>query len=193
MATRIQVIAVACFTTLAAIYFFIPSAAVLSGMTSQLAKTTGDLDVRISGQPSPSQLEVTIRNSHPSQTITLLSWDTPFDPQAINSGVLCLENAKTGEEVQSPGMKLNRKLPPPREDLIEISAGSTVTKNIALDAPWIPADGQDYRVHYQGSWRAMWAKSAAQITDEELASFTGDAGLQGGFSSDKIEVRLNTH
>lgn len=191
MATRTLTIAAVCLTTISALYLLYPGTTALPAMTTSSSKSISRLVVKISEQSSPSELKVSIHNNDPSQTITLLSWDTPFDPQAINSGVLRLEHAVTGEEVASPGMKLNRKLPPPRDDLVEIGVGSTVTKNIVLNSPWIPTDGQSYRAHFQGRWKALWPKPAAEVTDEELASIVGDARLQGDFHSDKVEMQLS--
>ena len=190
MATRTLTIAAVCLTTLSDFYFFTSGTATPPKMTTSGSRLTSSLKVRISDQSTPSELKVAIHNKDPSRTITFLSWDTAFDPQAINSGVLCLENADTDEEIPSPDMKLNRKLPPPRDDLIEISPGSTVTKIVALKSPWIPTDGQRYRAHFQGSWKAAWSKAAAQVTDEELASVTGDMDSQSNFHTDKFEMQL---
>ncbi|KAI7409742.1 hypothetical protein KC336_g12657, partial [Hortaea werneckii] len=73
---------------------------------------------------SPPTIAASISNQHSSKVITVLGWDTPFDPTALNSGALQLyrttssgSNAAESVEIPGPGMKVNRLLPPPREDL----------------------------------------------------------------------------
>lgn len=189
MATRTAIVATAFLGTLATLYHFTaPQTSIMASLSSDQAPLK-DVAVELSSAQSPLTVKVTIRNDSPDKTFSFLSWDSPFDPQAINTGVLCLKDAETGEEIAGPGMKLNRMLPPPRDDLIEISPGSSSTKELGLSSPWIPTDGKKYQIQLRGNWRAAWAKAAADISDRELESMGGD-GSSNAFESDHFEMQL---
>ena len=58
-----------------------------------------------------------------------------------------------------------------------------------MSSPWIPTDGKKYQVGVNGTWRAMWKKPAAEVTDGELAALKGDA-MPGDFGSETVEMTL---
>lgn len=152
--------------------------------------STNPLQVEISAGSANSSVTCTVRNNDPKHAISFLTWDTPFDPTAINTGILSIKNADTGAEVPSPEMKINRQLPPPRDALQEVAPMSTAERELNLSSPWVPKDGRKYEIRVQGKWRAAWKKPAAQITDEELATVKGDEELQGDFASESVEMEL---
>lgn len=191
MALRTVTLSLLCFFAVVAIY----NSGVLTSSnmssSSQERSSTRDLRVRLSSGSSPSVLKVTIENESQIHTYSLFTWDTPLDEQALNIGALTLEDAKTGEAIPGPQMKVNRKLPPPRDAVVEVSPQSTVSTEINLSFPWLPKDGKVYRVKVQGPWKAVWAKPATQITDEELSQMSGDNHLlEGGIRSESTELRL---
>lgn len=149
------------------------------------------LQVDLSAGPNNSSVACTIRNNDPEHTISFLTWDTPFDPTAVNTGVLTLKDTATGDEIPSPGMKINRQMPPPRDDLQEIAPKSSADRQLNLSSPWIPTDGKKYLIGVQGSWRAVWTKPASSVTDDELAAARGDEAMQGSFHSESVEMELN--
>lgn len=148
------------------------------------------LQIQLSAGSENSTLACTIRNSDPDHAISFLLWDTPFDPTAKNTGVLTLRNAETGAEIPSPGMKLNRQMPPSRDAVVEIAPKSSSEREISLSSPWIPTDGGKYLVGVEGTWRAVWRKPAVEITDDELTALKGDEAMRGGFSSKAVEMTL---
>lgn len=149
------------------------------------------MKVRLSSGSSPSVLKVTVENESRSNTYALLTWNTPLDEQALNIGALTLEDAKTGEAVPGPQMKVNRKLPPSRDAVLEVAPQSTASKEVKLSVPWLPKDGKTYRVKVQGPWKAVWAKPATQVTDEELSEMIGDSHLlEETIRSDSVELQL---
>ena len=188
MAIRTAIVATAFLGTFATFYHFTaPQTSIMASLSSDQTPLK-DVAVELSSAQSPLTVKVTIRNDSPDKTFSFLSWDSPFDPQALNTGVLCLKDAETGDEIAGPGMKLNRMLPPPREDLVEISPGSSATKELELSSPWIPTDGKKYQIQLRGNWRAAWAKAAADVSDRELESMGGDGS---SFESDHFEMQLN--
>jgi hypothetical protein len=191
MALRTAILATAFFGTLATFYHLSSSSSTSQTLFTMSPNQPPLSDVAISLSPaqSPLTVKVTIRNESPDKTFSFLSWDSPFDPQAINTGVLCLKDAETGSTIESPGMKLNRMLPPPRDELVEIAPGSSATKELGLKSPWIPTDGKKYQLYLRGNWRAAWAKAAADVSDRELEAMGSD-GTEGAFESDSLEMQL---
>lgn len=153
-------------------------------------ESTSPLGVKLSAGPENSTVACNIRNNDAEHTISFLTWDTPFDPLAVNTGVLTLKDAESGAEVPSPGMQIRRMMPPPRDVLFEIAPGSSAERELNLSSPWIPTDGKKYQVAVNGTWRAMWKKPAAEVTDEELAALKGDETMQEGFDSEAVEMTL---
>lgn len=191
MAVRAVVISLLCFFSILLIYN--TGVLTFSNMSSSFhdQSSTRDLKVRLSSGSSSSVLKVTIENESRSHTYSLLTWNTPLDEQALNIGALTLEDAKTGEAVPGPQMKVNRKLPPPRDAVIEVSPQSAVSREINLSFPWLPKDGKVYRVQVRGPWKAVWAKPANQITDEELLEISGDGHLlEKDIRSEGVELQL---
>lgn len=189
MALRTAIVATAFLGTIATLYHLTTKQTSLMVNHSPDQAPLQDVAIELSSAESPLTVKVTIRNDSPDKTFSFLTWDSPFDPQAINTGVLCLKDAETGNEIEGPGMKLNRMLPPPRDDLVEISPGSSATKELGLRSPWVPTDGKKYQIHLQGSWRAAWAKAAADVSDRELESMGSD-GSSKTFKSEHLEIQL---
>ncbi|KAH0365622.1 hypothetical protein KCU65_g5899, partial [Aureobasidium melanogenum] len=159
--------------------------------SSSEQSSTRDLKVRLSSGSSPSVLKVAVENESQTHTYSLLTWDTPLDEQALNIGALTLEDAKTGEAIPGPQMKINRKLPPPRDAVVEVSPQSAVSREVNLSFPWLPKDGKVYRIQVQGPWKAVWAKPAGQVTDEELSEMRGDSHLlEENIRSESAELQL---
>lgn len=148
------------------------------------------LQVQLSAGSENLTVACTIRNNDADHAISFLTWDTPFDPTAKNTGVLTLKDAETGTDLPSPGMKINRQMPPSRDAVVEVAPKSSEERQLSLSSPWIPKDGKKYMVSVEGTWRAVWRKSAAQITDEELAAAKGDEAIQGDFRSEAVEMTL---
>lgn len=139
---------------------------------------------------SPSTLNVTISNSHPSSPLTIITWDAPFERTARDSGSYHIQPAHGGDELKSLGLRIKRRLPAPRDALLEIPAGGKVERALELRSRWIPADGERYKIWARGPWRAVWAKSAEDVTDEDLGSLLGDFGVDAKFETNVLEMTL---
>jgi hypothetical protein len=194
MATRVSFAALLCSIAVTATHLHhsstppFPSDS-LSALPSKMDSASPPT-VQLSAGPENSTVTCTIRNTDAEHTISFLTWDTPFDPTAINTGVLTLKDADTGAEIPSPNMALRRMMPPPRDAIVEIAPESSSERELNLSSPWIPTDGKKYQVAVQGTWRAIWQKPAAQVTDEELAALKGDEAIQGDFDSGSVEMVL---
>lgn len=190
MAVRTAIIATAFLGTIATLYHLTSSQTSIMSSTNRPQLSAQDVSVELSSTAAPLTVQVTIRNYSPDQTFSFLTWDSPFDPQAINTGVLSVKDAQTGVELEGPGMKLNRQLPPPREELIEVKPGSSATRELGLASPWVPTDGKKYQLQMRGNWRGAWAKAASEVTDGELEAMGSDQLSSNAFESDLVEMHM---
>ncbi|KAF2501964.1 hypothetical protein BU16DRAFT_119 [Lophium mytilinum] len=187
MKDRTAVIVVLTVAVLGSLYFFgyssptfrmastsVPSADV-SSLVLTLAQTSA----------SPPTLKVTIKNTHPSSTFTVLEWDTPLDKQALNLGVFQAIDA-TGTKIDIPRLMVNRKLPPSREALVELAPGAEVSKEVGLDKRWVPKD--KFTIKAEGKWKAVWEKAAGDVQASDLEELGGGAAGTGEFKSDEVTV-----
>ncbi|PPJ54342.1 hypothetical protein CBER1_07125 [Cercospora berteroae] len=183
-------------------FYYLQSTTFASNLSADMASpsrqqahepTVDDLRIFLSHTwlPVPT-VKVTIQNTHPTATLSFLTWDTPIDKSSLNTGVLQMTDAVSGEAVEGPGLKLNRLLPPPRDDVVELAAQDVVEVEIELKAPWIPSSNKLVKVHAEGAWRAVWTKAKDEVADDELNAMSGPGVLQGPFRSVRdVELELS--
>lgn len=140
---------------------------------------------------SPPSLLVTLKNSHPTSTFTVLRWGTPLDPQAANLGVFKLADAESGEPINVDVIKLSRKTPPPRSELHEVEPGTEHATEVVFDKPWMPqAKSAAYKVKVEGQFYAVWKKAAKDVTEKDLENYY-DSPYQGSsFSSEEVTMSV---
>jgi hypothetical protein len=73
---------------------------------------------------NPPSLLVTLKNNSPDKPYTLLKWGTPLDSAALNTGVFTITNEEDGSEVEQMVLMINRKMPPPQEELVTVAPGT---------------------------------------------------------------------
>lgn len=191
MAGRTVVVSLLCVFSFLVIYNTIVLTSSNMSSSTREQSSTRDLKVRLSSGSSPPVLKVTVENESQTHSYSVLTWNTPLDEQALNIGALTIEDAKTGEAIPGPQMKVNRKLPPPHDAVVEVPPRSTASREVNFSFPWLPKDGKVYRVKVQGPWKAVWAKPATQITDEELSEISGDSHLlEETIRSESVELKL---
>ncbi|KAF2719003.1 hypothetical protein K431DRAFT_229696 [Polychaeton citri CBS 116435] len=150
-----------------------------------------NVSLKASTTSNPPTLQATISNSDSSRPMTVLSWDNILDENALNLGVFQFSDAETGSKLDIQGLKVNRRLPPPRGDLIEIQPASKVTREIPLKSRLLPSGGKTYRVKAAGNWKAVWVSNANEVGDQDLAAMSGPHVLSGTFESNEVEVKLS--
>jgi len=139
---------------------------------------------------SPPSILVTLKNTSPSQTYTLLTWSTPLDPQALNLGLFHFKNLDTGEELEVPKLMVNRLLPAKKEDLEEVGPGKEVRREVVLQRPWMPKEGR-WGVWVEGSWRGVWEKNKGEITEEDVEGGGIELSEEtGNFKSGEVVLDL---
>lgn len=137
------------------------------------------LELRIAdGETTSPTIIATVTNLHESTTLTLLRWDTPYDEKALLLGLFTIKDLSSGEVIPSPGLKLNRKLPPPQDAFLEIPPRRAIAKEIVLDGPAAPLKkGTKYEIQAKGTWKAVWQASVKHIGYENLQKMGGSNGV----------------
>lgn len=143
-----------------------------------------------SNQSQAITLTVSLTNTHPTRPLTLLPYDSPLDPTAFSTGALTLTRASSGEAIASPGLKLNRVFPPPKEDLVEVPAGESVARAVEYKVPWLGdvlEESEKVVVSGKGVWKGIWRKKAEFVTDGELKGET-EAEEVAKWEVEEVEV-----
>lgn len=153
--------------------------------------TLANLRVHIEPDSAPSTIQITISNTHKQIPLTILTWDAPFDRISLDTGVYHVQPTTPGaDELKSPGVKIKRMVPAPRTSLLEIPANGKVTRQLSIKSRWIPTDGDTYKVWAKGPWRAVWTKAIDEVTDDDLASISGDFDIEARYETNEITLKL---
>jgi hypothetical protein len=141
---------------------------------------------------SPPTILVTASNLHQSTSLTLLTWDTPFDEKALLLGIFTFIDTGTNELVPSPNLKLNRGLPPPRDAFLEIGPRHAITKEIVLDGTGVKlVRGKEYDIQAKGRWKAVWHASVLDVGDQNLKKMGGGTGVNTwGFDTATLRIKF---
>jgi hypothetical protein len=141
---------------------------------------------------NPPSLLVTLKNNNPDTPYTLLKWGTPLDSAALNTGVFKIVNEESGEELEQAVLMINRKMPPPQEELITIAPGTQEELSVVFDKPWMPEQKPaKYKVKAEGDFKGVWNKYGDDVTEDELNAY-----IESPFSGKKYatnEVVMEVH
>ncbi|GME39315.1 hypothetical protein GTA08_BOTSDO08011 [Neofusicoccum parvum] len=109
---------------------------------------------------SPPTLALALTNTHPSSPLTLLVWDSPLDPLALQLGLVEITPAGAGAApLPLPSIKVSRLLPPGEDALVTLAPGEVRERELVLRepvVPWKEVRGGKARVVVRGRWRAVW-------------------------------------
>ncbi|KAI0133358.1 hypothetical protein F4776DRAFT_625265 [Hypoxylon sp. NC0597] len=146
---------------------------------------------------SPPKLGIAVTNTH-SGAVTILSWNSPLDPLALQLGLVSFVPAGSDSSSESPihipSIQIRRKMPPGPESLITVGAGQTKEQELELKAPIVPLEklrGRRASVVCEGEWISVWPSEADAITKESLekAGASEDA-FRGRFKSEAVEIEI---
>ncbi|KAI1850875.1 hypothetical protein JX265_004931 [Neoarthrinium moseri] len=146
------------------------------------------VSVRHSGSYS---LTFSVTNKHDAP-LTVLKWQSPFDPSAVHQGVLKLYSpADSDMPLDIPIVQIRRRMPPGRDALVTIEPGQTAEHQVELKEPVVPIDKLkgDVKISGQGRWLSVWQKRADEVSAKELEDLGGgDQTLTGDYVIEPVTV-----
>ncbi|KAJ5223228.1 hypothetical protein N7468_007770 [Penicillium chermesinum] len=153
------------------------------------------LQVILAFQPSnfqdalspPGSITTFIRNDA-ATPVTILTWNTPLDSKAGVLGVFEIRNSEDSQIIPIDKVKLSRKLPATRQDLVEIEAGQTINQTVKLPVFNFEA-GHEYDIQAQGVWHALWEKPLTEVTESHLLDFS--EATRGEYWSNIVRVKFD--
>lgn len=141
---------------------------------------------------APPTLLVTLKNNNPDTPYTLLKWGTPLDSAALNTGVFKIFNAKSGDEVEQMVLQINRKMPPPHEELITIAPGTEEEIKVVFDKPWMPEQKPAmYKIKAVGDFKGVWSKYGGDVTEDELNAYVDSPFSGKRFATNEVIMEVH--
>ncbi len=154
--------------------------------------STDDLKVALS-QKVDGSLHVTVSNSSPSVTYTILRRDSPLDGLMLQLGLLSVIPAGTTEKLEVPRIMVNRIWPPLPEELVSLKPGENTDQEIfAFLEPIINMDdlkrkgGGKATIQLSGKWSIVWIGAC-----ESWAETEGLPRINGVFESSILEIAID--
>ncbi|KAI1396680.1 hypothetical protein F4819DRAFT_474574 [Hypoxylon fuscum] len=143
---------------------------------------------------SPPTLAIAVTNAH-AGPVTILRWDSPLDPLALQLGVVSLaRGGSDGGPVDIPTVQVRRMMPPGPDALVTVAAGQTREQLLELREPMVPLRalrGTSVRVACRGEWTGVWPREADAVSAEALGKAGASEDAQKGrFESEAVEIEL---
>jgi hypothetical protein len=141
---------------------------------------------------NPPSLLVTLKNNSPDKPYTLLKWGTPLDSAALNTGVFTITNEEDGSEVEQMVLMINRKMPPPQEELVTVAPGTEEEIQVVFDKPWMPQQKPaKYKVKAEGDFKGIWDKYGGDVTEAELNAYIDSPFSGKKFSTNEVVMEVH--
>lgn len=141
---------------------------------------------------NPPTLLVTLKNKSPDTPYTLLKWGTPLDSSALNTGVFIIIDNASGKEVEQDILQINRKMPPPQEELVTIAPGTEEELEVDFTKPWMPSrKPATYEVKAVGTFKGIWAKYGNEVTAEELYAYAQSPFSGRRFTANEVVMEVH--
>ncbi|KAJ8129534.1 hypothetical protein O1611_g4094 [Lasiodiplodia mahajangana] len=149
------------------------------------ASFLANLQLDVTHDPnSHHSILISLTNTHPSIPVTILKWNSPLDPAALQLGLVCIIPAGTSQPIHIDAIKISRLMPPSANSLITLFPGERATNTLELHGPIVPDvvwGAGPVKIRMTGRWMAVWPG----LTKEDLLS--EDAKLK--FST--IDMKLS--
>ncbi|KAF1918420.1 hypothetical protein BDU57DRAFT_198321 [Ampelomyces quisqualis] len=140
---------------------------------------------------NPPVLLATLKNNADTP-YTLLKWGTPFDSAALNTGIFKITNAETGVQVEQMVLQINRKMPPPQDELVTIAPGTEEEMQVVFNKPWMPAQKPaKYKVKAEGDLKGLWDKYGGDLTEDDLNAYIESPFSGRKFSTNEVVMEVH--
>lgn len=170
---------------------------ILDSMVDHDSDVLSDLHVslRQSPQSSPPAIIAKVTNNGP-KPVTILRWESPLDPLALQLGLFSITPADSSEAVELTTIKVSRKMPPGDESLISLAPGESSENELVLKELIVPLDklkGKKSSVKAKGHWNRVWLAPRDQLSQKEIEELGGAEGVavSGVFETDVVEISVD--
>ncbi|KAH7380323.1 hypothetical protein DE146DRAFT_292987 [Phaeosphaeria sp. MPI-PUGE-AT-0046c] len=141
---------------------------------------------------NPPTLLVTLKNTSPDTPYTLLKWGTPLDDAALNTGVFSIVAEESGNEVEQLVLQINRKMPPPQEQLVTLAPGTEEEVQVVFDKPWMPGQKPaKYKVKAVGEFKGVWDKYGGDVSEDDLNKYAESPFNGRAFSTNEVVMEVH--
>lgn len=194
--SRTAVITGVAVTLLGAFYVYQSPTSIsytMSKWSSSASNSVPGLDFKLSQDSrNPPSLLVTLKNNNPNTPFTILKWGTPLDSAALNTGVFKIVNQESGDEVQQFVLQINRKMPPPQDQLVTLAPGTEEELSVVFDKPWMPErKPAKYKVKAEGVFKGVWDKYGGDVTEDELNAYIESPFSGKTFATNEIVMEVH--
>jgi hypothetical protein len=128
-----------------------------------------------------------------TSTVSILSYDSPLDPLALQLGLLLITPAGASEPLDLPRIQLRRVWPPTDEHLVSIGPGEIAINEVGLKSIMVNPDdlSPNPTIQLKGWWQAVWTRGKNEVHKESLENpqHATDA-FRGDFLSEPLQVIL---
>ncbi|KAI0025310.1 hypothetical protein F4780DRAFT_426791 [Xylariomycetidae sp. FL0641] len=141
---------------------------------------------------SPPKLTLGVTNTH-SDPVTILSWNSPLDPLALQLGLLSFYPSGSDKPIEIAAIQIRRKMPPGADALVTIPPGETKEQELELREPIVPLKQLkgNVKVVCKGEWTSVWPSKADDVSAESLEKLgASDGASTGSFESDPVQIEL---
>ncbi|KAI0180764.1 hypothetical protein GGR52DRAFT_4495 [Hypoxylon sp. FL1284] len=141
---------------------------------------------------SPPKLGIAVTNVH-AGPVTILTWNSPLDPLALQLGLLAFTPAGSDGPVDTPTVQVRRKMPPGADSLVTIAAGQTREQELELRDPVVPVAKLRGTVSVvcRGEWTSVWPSGVDGISQASLESAgAGEDSFKGSFQSEAVNIEV---
>jgi hypothetical protein len=179
--------------TLLGAYYVYQSPTAISYTMSNTSNGVPGLEFKLTQTSrNPPTLLVTLKNNSPDTPYTLLKWGTPLDSVALNTGVFEILHDENDNEVEQIVLQINRKMPPPQEELVTIAPGTEEEIQVVFDKPWMPEQKPaKYKVKAEGDFKGVWSKYGADVTEDELNAYVDSPFSGKRFATNEIVMEVH--
>ncbi|KAI7781335.1 hypothetical protein LA080_014881 [Diaporthe eres] len=152
---------------------------------------------QVSATATPS-LSVSVKNTYPSTPLTLLKWDSPLDPLALQLGLVSVTPAGASASIDMPTIKVSRAMPPGADSLVTLQPGESASSVVELRDMFVPKDTWaqgEAKVSMKGRWAAVWPALGKDDLLGDLKKLSalgggGDGVLTGEWESPTIGIEV---
>jgi hypothetical protein len=188
---RNAVIAAFAVTILGGLYVFQSPSSSSPTMSTRSSDVPGLEFTLAQTSKDPPSLSVTFKNNDPKTTYTLLTWDTPLDSAALNTGVFSIVDADTGKDVEQMVMQIRRLMPPQDDQFVSLAPGEKETVEVVFDRPWMPEEKPaKYKVKAEGEFKGLWDKKKSEVTAAEIDEYIASPFSGRKFATNEVELSV---